>query len=197
VSTAVATFFSLDTLKQHLTIQGVSKDDLLTRIADSVSLTFERETRRRYVIRPFTEHLNGRDSRELYLTEYPVTALTLLRVYRYSGQATPDTLTLGAGYHRLVSDQGLVLLAQDTFTRGRANVEATYSAGYFAKDSGGGDAAQIYTAALDLCQLLWQEQSTGAMAASQVTIGPMGFPIKTEWPKHILAALRDWKRPRL
>ena len=37
----------------------------------------------------------------------------------------------------------------------------------------------------------------GGLGMSNLTIGPMGFAIKPEWPKHIGQAFRDWRRVRL
>jgi hypothetical protein len=198
MATAAFAFWSLETLKAHIGATTSGKDTLLERIANGVSLMFERTCRRQFVIREVIELADGPGCGALYLRHYPVVAVSLLRIYRYPSQTTPDTVTIGAGYSRLVADRGELLLHNDVFTRGRANVELTYTAGYFAQDAGAtSEAAQVYQTGLDLCQLLFQEQATGGLGMSNLTIGPMGFAIKPEWPKHIHQAFRDWKRVRL
>ena len=198
MATASFAFWTTAVLKAHIGATTSGKDALLERIANAVSLTFERTCRRQFVNRSVLELADGTGKNAIYLRHYPVTQLTGVRIWRYTGQATPDTVTLGEGYHRLIADRGELLLAQDTFTCGRGNVELTYDAGYFDQDEGeASDAAQVYQAGLDLCQLLFQEQATGGLGMSNLTIGPMGFAIKPEWPKHIGQAFRDWRRVRL
>lgn len=198
MATAASCFFSLETVKAHIGATTTGKDTLLERIANGVSLTFERQCRRQFVIREVIDLLDGRGCRSIYLRHYPVVDVSLVRCYRYPSQTTPDTITTGAGYSRLVADRGELLLHQDVFTAGRANVEVTYTAGYFAKDAGSeSEASPVYAAALDLVQVLFQEQANGALGMSNLTIGPMGFAIKPDYPKHIAQAFRDWRRVRL
>ena len=198
MATAAFAFWSTDTVKAHIGATTAGKDAVLERLANAVSLTFERRCRRRFVEREEVELLDGNGTTRILLPEYPVTELAGIRIYRYVGQETPDTVTLGAGAHRLIAARGEVHLASDRFTVGAGNVEVTYTAGYFAKDAGHeSDAAQVYQAGLDLVQLLFQEQATGGLGMSNLTIGPMGFAIKPEWPKHIHQAFADWKRVRL
>lgn len=198
MAVAEFSFWSLRTLKARLGTSLATKDDLLEQLANAVSRLFEKETGRVFVIREFVEHRDGSGRNDLWLRNYPVTALTSITVERYLGQTTPEAITLGPGYSRLVADRGLVLLANDVFTRGMGNVVATYEAGYFAQDAGADSAAaDVYNAALDLVELLFKEISTGAMATASLTMGPNGFVVKNDWPKHILSAFRDWKRVRL
>jgi hypothetical protein len=198
MATADFAFWSTDVVKAHVGATTDGQDALLERIANSVSLTFERRCRRRFVLRESVELVDGTGTSRLLLPEYPVTEVDQIRIYRYVGQVTPDELVLGDGYARVLGDRGEVLLAQDSFTKGVGNVEVTYTAGYFAQDEGHESAAaQVYAAALDLVQLLFQEKATGGLGMSNLTIGPMGFAIKPEWPKHIHQAFADWRRVRL
>src|SRR4051794_18434917 len=114
VDTAAASFFTLAALKAYLKVVGTGQDERLVRIADGACQMLERSTKRRFVIRSFTDYLDapapcrrlvgggefGYGGHELYLREYPVVTLTSIKCYRYVGQVTPDTIDLT--YARLV-----------------------------------------------------------------------------------------------
>ncbi len=169
-----------------------TRDAELVRLANGISALIERETRRIFVTRAFTEVRDGDGGHQLFLYQRPITTFTSLTIRRWPTDTTPETIT--SDRYQVNLETGLVHLWADTLTRGVANVTAAYSAGYGAQD-GTTLPLDLYQAGLDLVAHVWQQAKAGGLAAQTVTMANgQTFVPRERWPLHVQRAIDDWTR---
>ena len=204
MATRTTTLWSLTVVKSWLagtgSIGAPKKDFEIERIADSASEFLEAETGWKFVNRELDQTYNGDGTRLLRLRDGPLptgTIITLLTILRDEDDATPDTIAATA-YH-VDKERRILRLkthkdAVDPFTRGFQNVRAKYNVGFGAKDAATLP-ADIVRAGLDLCKYIWTEYTTGAIAASQISIGPGNVFLKPDLPLSVKQVIDRWRIP--
>jgi uncharacterized phiE125 gp8 family phage protein len=195
--TRVTSLMSLTRLKTWLQVSDASDDARLAQIGDAVSARIEQYCNRIFVAQTLTETHDGDGSRRLLLNEYPVVFVSSIAV-----KATPAssfvTLSQGVDFD-LDTSRGRVQLrgtSSASFPVGFQNVLVTYLAGFGPQDDLALP-ADIYQAALDYCKLVWQELTSGAIAATQINAGNATFILKPSMPWSIKQTLDAWVRRRL
>jgi hypothetical protein len=155
---------NLADLKAYLLISSNQHDDLMTSLVNAVSALFNAHTGRNLTARdyspdPQAEHydqanaiLDGSGYPELLLPQYPIVALDSLTL---DGAILPQAQGSNQWGYVLDVSAGVVSLAGGAFTRGKANVTATYRAGY---ETIPPDLAQ---AALEQTAVRFQESAAG------------------------------------
>lgn len=130
---------SLDALKDYLGISQSANDNLLESCIDRATALFELETRRKLKARDYSYVStadaydpdnavldgNGRDA--ISLPQYPLNTLTTLRINEIAIDARSSIYALG---YVLDKKAGILRLSGYVFTRGLANIELVYNAGY-------------------------------------------------------------------
>ena len=204
MATRTTTLWSLAVVRDWLAGTGsIGTTDLDTeieRIADSASEFIEVETGWKFVSRELDETYNGDGSRLLRLRNGPLPStgtITLLTILRDEDDVSPDTIASTA-YH---VDTELRILrlkthkdAVDPFTRGFQNVNVKYNVGFGAQDAATLP-ADIVRAGLDLCKYMWTEYTSGAIAASQISIGPGNVFLKPDLPLSVKQVINRWRIP--
>lgn len=204
MATRTTTLWSLTVVKDWLAGTGsIGTTDLDTeieRIADSVSEFLEAETGWKFVNRELDETYNGDGNRLLRLRNGPLptgTIITLLTILRDEDDAVPDTI-VSTAYH-VDKERRILRLkthkdAVDPFTRGFQNVRVKYNVGFGAQDAAALP-ADIVRAGLDLCKYIWTEYTAGAIAASQISIGPGNVFLKPDLPLSVKQVIARWRIP--
>jgi hypothetical protein len=192
--TRATSLCGLAAMKTWLQVTDTSDDARLITIGDAVSERIETYTNRFFATRTFTEVYDGDGSRLLLLREYPVASIASLTV-KETPTSTPLALVNGTDYD-VEARTGRVVLRSRAFSRGFQNVAATYDSGYGAKDAATLP-ADIYQAALDYIKLVWNELTSNAIAATQISAGNETFILKPQMPWGIKQTLDSWTRRRL
>lgn len=206
MATRTTTLFSQAVVKSWLagtgSIGSTSKDAEIDRVADSVSEFLENETGWKFVTRELVETYNGDGTRLLRLRNGPLIdpgagIVTLLTILRDEDDLAPETIPSTA-YHIDLERRLLRLKthkdAVDPFTRGFQNVQVTYNVGFGAQDAATLP-ADIVRAGLDLCKYIWTEYTSGAIAASQISIGPGNVFLKPDLPLSVKQVIDRWRIP--
>ena len=186
MATAATTLWALATVKSSIGAKTTGKDTLIEQIANGVTALIERKRRRKFVTRTLAEDRDGDGSNLIYLHELPVVTVTSVTIKR-----TPDGTAevIASTDYDVHKPTGRIRLRSTTFTRGFANVSIGYDTGYGAQDALSEEVSDVYQAGLDLVKLIFDEVTTGAVAASSINIGPASFLVKPSWPKHVRAML--------
>ena len=205
MATRATTLWSLSVVRDWFAGTGslgsADKDTEIERIADSASEFLENETGWKFVDRELDEIYNGDGSRLLRLRNGPLpsseTIITLLTILRDEDDASPDTI-LSTAYH-VDKERRILRLkthkdAVDPFTRGFQNVRAKYNVGFGIQDAVTLP-ADIVRAGLDLSKYMWTEWTTGAIAASQISIGPGNIFLKPDLPLSVKQVIDRWRIP--
>ena len=192
-STKATTLWAIATVRTWMGITDgdVSQDDVLAQLADEASELIERHTKRKFVTRTITEIRDGDGGKYLYLHEYPVVTFTSLTVLRSPTDATPETVATTS--YVVAKDRGVVYLHSDSLTVGTGNVTATFTCGYGAQDNTALP-QDIVGVGKEIVKLLHVEKTTGAVAASSISVGNQTFVLRPDWPKHIKQTLDGWRR---
>jgi len=92
---------------------------------------------------------------------------------------TIDDQVIGASEYALDRQNGKITLRARAFSVGLQNVSVTLDAGYdFAVAADAAQVADVVAAALDLAKSHYDEWTTGAIAASSISIGPASVMIR-------------------
>lgn len=204
MATRTLTLWSLPVVKDWLgsssSIGTTDLDTEIERIADGVTEFFEAELGWKFVSRELDETYNGDGTRLLRLRNGPLptgTIITLLTILRNEDDVSPDTI-VSTAFH-VDRERRILRLkthkdAVDPFTRGFQNVNVKYNVGFGAQDDASLP-ADIVRAGLDLCKYIWTEYTSGAIAASQISIGPGNIFIKPDLPITVKQVLDRWRIP--
>ena len=189
-STTLVTFVRA---KDYLGTEVNARDEDIVTMADAASEFIENHTGRRFVTRQLVETFDGNGRQDLQLEAFPTTGVGQVSIARTFG-GTPEVLASSTYAVDLVL--GRVHLDGDVFTRGFQNVAITHSPGF-----GDQDAPtlpeDIVHACLELVKMRWDERRAHATAASTIAIGNTQYVLKSEWPRHILDTLEQWRVPVL
>jgi len=187
-ATAATTLFSLGAVKTWLGLEIAEHklDELLVRIADAVSARIEQATGWMFVTRTVPETWDGNDRDVRYLRARPIASVT---------SVTVDGAVVDASRYVLDGRMGRVALISGTFGRGRGNCTAIVQAGFAAQDHASLP-QDIVQAGLDYVKVVHDEKTSGAIAASSISIGPAQMVLKPGLPPGIQAVLKSWKDTR-
>lgn len=205
MATRATTLWSQDKVRNWLmgpASMAAGQEDAIDRIADWASEFLEAETGWKFVTRELDEIYNGDGSRLLRLENGPLISVTgaivtLLTILRDEDDAAPDTIPATA--FEVDKRRRLVRLkthkdAVDPFTRGFQNVHVKYNVGFGAQDAATLP-ADVAGAGLDLCSYRWTEYTSGAIAASQISIGPGNIFLKPDFPVSVKKVIGRWSIP--
>ena len=112
-------------LKAWLNISNSTDDVLLQRLLTTVSVTMQNWMNRTIPSASYTETRDGNGNDTLVLANRPVTAVSSVLVGGQPVLPSPDGIQ--AGY---VFDGWMVYLIGSVFTRGRKNVQVSYTGGF-------------------------------------------------------------------
>jgi uncharacterized phiE125 gp8 family phage protein len=196
MATKATTLWALATVKNYLGITDASQDALVTQIADAVSQRIESFCGDRvFVTRAFTdEFYDGDQTRFLRLRRFPVTTFTSLAM-----KDTPDGDFIGYVEQTdfdLDYRLGRLRMRNLPLRRGFQNIKVTYTAGFGAQDAVTLP-ADVLQAGLDYVKLVYDEKTSGAIAATQVNLGPSNLMLKPGIPWGVKAVLDSWRVRRL
>ena len=190
LATRTTSLCSLAALKAWLAQGGLSSaldDARLVPACDAASEELERQTGCVFVTRTVTETRNGDNRSVLKLRARPPVAVTSLTI---GGSVVP------ASSYSLDPDLGLLWLTTGAFPAGFGNVVVVYTAGYGAQDAATLP-ADVVRACLDLSKAIYDELTTGAIAATSVTAGNQTFVLKAgPWPPSVERVIQSWKDVR-
>ncbi len=192
---------TLSDLKSYLNITGSENDGLLEALIERVSELFEEFTNRNIKARDYhfdpqegaydrkAAILDGNGLQVLQLSQYPVNSITTLmvnartlpRAETYSASGWIDDGTLEAA--------GLIRLRGYVFTRGAANVQLAYNAGF---DEVPKDLAQ---AAIEQVAFKFQEGFKGRLGLSQRSLSAGSVRLDTgEFLPQVREVLERYRR---
>ena len=194
MAVAATTIWSDTVIKAFLDIDDSSEDALVDRLGDGITAYIERKTGRLFVGRTHTEIRSGHGHRDLVLNHRPVTTFTSLTILRAPNDATPETIS--SDDWRADLQSGILHLNQTVFTRGVANVTATYNAGYGDQDVLA-NAFDIFEVGLEMVKIVYDLIRSGGLASTTVVAGGASFTANVQWPHHIKDTLAHWKRSDL
>lgn len=157
-------------LKPWLTFgpQDVAHDAMLETRANAVTEEIERETGRIYVSRSVVDTIDGPGHGLLYLTGYPVTALTSITV---------DGTAVDADDYVLDAAAGIVKKKSGVWARGVGNHVATYTAGYARASL----PASVLTLGIDLLRARYLTWSSNADVYQSVQMGGTSLAPQADW----------------
>lgn len=194
-ATAPTTLFTLESFKAWLRVQGIdpSQDDRLVIAADSASAELERETGRYFVKRVVTDTFDG-DNKPKHALKFrpvvsPLTAFTM------------DGNPVDPSQYVVNTDTGIVTFLATSpwfagFNLGIQNIVITYTAGFDLQD-GPNLPGDIYRAALDQAKAIYDELTTGAIAATSVTLGGATMVVKAaKRPPSVQRVIDKWQDVR-
>ncbi|HOB89784.1 MAG TPA: phage head-tail connector protein [Candidatus Colwellbacteria bacterium] len=119
---------TLAKVKSHLGIRAsnTTKDAILNQIITGVSGFVEQITNRKFGIQTYTERIDGDDSDEIFLKQYPVVDLISLEIddeaIGVDAEEEDETLIVDNEIGSIWRDLG--------FAEGRKNIKVVYTAGY-------------------------------------------------------------------
>lgn len=106
-------------------------DDIdLTRLLNSFSAVFERETRRTIAETDYVYRCDGNGKSELFLPEYPITEVASVIIDGTAIDAAEENEDTGEYSEGWYLEDNVLYLEGYTFPRGSRNVRVAYSAGY-------------------------------------------------------------------
>ena len=194
MATRATTLISLARAHDWLGIPDATTDHdkRIEWVANAASELIERKTGIYFVTRALTEVQDGDGTNRLHVDRFPMTTLTTLTIKETQDGAAQ---TIASGDRDVDLERGIIQLrttaAVTVFTKLFQNVTVGYSTGYGAQDATTLP-EDIMLACLDILKLVWDEYTSGAIAASSVSVGPGSLVIKPEWPMHIRDTLRSW-----
>jgi hypothetical protein len=125
-----------DFLKAQVPVP-TTDETLVQGLVSAVSKAFAEESGCPVLTTEYVETRDGNDGTKLFLQNYPVVAITSVKV---GGETIPSRASVTESGWVVSNATGLLALIGYEFERGTANVEVTYSAGY--GDAAPADVAQ-------------------------------------------------------
>lgn len=117
---------TLNDVKGWLSITSTTDDELLSRLITGASAFIESWCTRSFALTQYTDVLNGKGSNTMLLGNYPITAVSFVKVDNISIHAAADCTQIGYAF----DDIAVYLQGGQIFTKGIRNVTITYTAGY-------------------------------------------------------------------
>jgi uncharacterized phiE125 gp8 family phage protein len=128
---AAIALVSLASAKAALGITASSEDDNIERLIDRMSAFAGSYCGRKFISASYTKEYDGHDDTILLLDQYPVTAVTSVKID--SSREFEAASLVDADDYDLDVDAGLIKLVgigQTLFPKGLGNIQVVYTAGY-------------------------------------------------------------------
>jgi len=190
--TKATTMFTLARVKAYLGAVQIEKDQTIVDVADGVSDRIETLTGRKFVTRSITQLCDARGHHDLPLRDYPVTAITSVKV-RDDLRGTFQTID--ASDYECDLRLGILYRKSMAFPKGPMTTEVVFSAGYGAKDDAA--ALPLFQAALDWVKFAFTRQSNNLLVVSSVAESGRSVVVVPEPPKDIRDAVMAFKKHRV
>lgn len=171
VQTKTTTLFSLEAVKAWLKVNGVdtADDTRLVIAADAASAEFEAETDWFFVTRSLSKTFSGNGKSQFIAPWLPIASIDSFTI---DGSAVdPDSYVIDD------PESGIVTFTSGALTAGVNNIALTGTVGYDAQD-GAALPSDVYRAGLDLMKAIYDELTTGAIAATSVSLGGATMVVK-------------------
>jgi hypothetical protein len=166
------------------------QDDVVEILINGFSQEIEALAQRKLKSQSVTEIKHGRGTNLILFREWPVTAISELRIDGGSLFTDPATVIDPADY-TLADDGNSLLLIGGTFPRGYNNVRVTYTAGYTTVP------ADLQQACLDLCFWKYRTRESGDIGRKQKGKASESEQWHQDWPPGPLAAVMRYKRTEM
>lgn len=166
----LADFTDVGSVKTYAAIASATDDALITSMITAYSQWIRSNLNRDINSASYDIRVSGRGTYELFLPQYPVTAVALLEI---NGLAIP--VSSGFGVHGYAFDSDRVGLTGHCFTRSFLNVHIQFTAGYSPIP------ADIAQATVELVALRYKlrdklEWSSKSLAGESVTLITRDMP---------------------
>ena len=163
---------------------GTADDALLTRLISAASDYIETYLNRGLLSQAYTTQRDGNGGTRLMFLNYPVTAVSLVKVDQ---QTIPASVNGSPGY---VFDSTSVALIGYTFTRGYQNVSLNYTAGYATIPN------EIEQACIELAALRYRDRERIGIQSKGMSGETITFS-KKDFTDGIEQTLRQYRRVML
>lgn len=184
---------TLPMAKQHLNIgpSDTSQDTRLELFINAATSRIESMTDRLLKEGTITELQHGGRQDILLLRQYPVTAVTEVRIDSTKTFTDPDTLVTTDQY--IIGDDGNTLAFKFFLPRGTNNVKIIYTAGYNSTDHAG-NLAELEMCCLWLVEWFYRHRERGDMGRSNKSKNGESVGILTEMPSMIAQMIHAYTR---
>jgi hypothetical protein len=161
---------------------GATDDALLTRLVSAASTFVTTWLDRQLLQASYLETRSGKDTSTMAALQWPVTAVSSVTV---DGVAiTARTAFGGSGFY---FDSDFLYLDGFSFTRGRANVQLAYTAGYTVVPF------DVEQAVIEIIALRYRERDRIGQVSKNIAGEVVTFLVK-DMPPSALSALLNYKR---
>jgi uncharacterized phiE125 gp8 family phage protein len=173
---------SLANVKSWLAITATTDDTLLTRLVTAVSQFIQTWINRDLASQAYSEIRNGHGGTVMSFRDFPVTAVSSVVIDGNSIPLAPDTVSLGYRF----TETSLILQGY-VFTRGAANVQISYTAGYASIPT------EIEQACIELVSLRYRERDRIGHASKSLAGETVQFIVK-DMPDSVRTILQNYKK---
>lgn len=198
-ATKVTTLFTLVAFRDWIRVGTGqnTEDSRLIIAADAASEEFERETERVFVKRTLVTRRNGIGKiAQAFPFARPIASIDAFTI----GGVAQDTWSGGAMPASYVVDPetGIIqFTGGGSFPVGYGNIVLTTTSGFDVQD-GINLPRDVYRAGLDLAKAIYDELTTGAIAATSVSLGASTMVIKSaKRPPSVQRVIEKWTDPVL
>ena len=180
-------------VKQHLNIGAgdVSQDSRLELFVNAATARIESITDRVLKQFPIVETQHGGRQNILLLRQYPVTAITELRIDQTRVFTDPATVIDPLKY--AIADDGNSIIYDGYFPRGLGNIRISYTAGYNSTDYAG-QLAELELACIWMVEWFWRHRDRQDMGRGSKSKGDESVNILTEMPPMISQVIDHFRR---
>ncbi len=185
---------TLSMAKTQLDIQqtNTSQDTRLELYINSATQRLESITSRKLKARALTELYHGRRQNIILLREWPVTAISSLRIDEEHVFTDPDTLIDAADYG-IGDDANSLILYSGSFPVGYNNIKVAYTAGYNSTDHPG-QLAELELACLWMVEWFYRHRERADMGRTSKAKGDESVGILAEMPSMIRQIVESYRR---
>lgn len=184
---------SLEMARSHLNISATdtTQTPRLELFVNAATARIESMTDRLLKERTITELRSGRKNNIIVLRQWPVTAITSVKVDSESVFSAESALS--PSDYQIADDQTAVQIKGRVFESGTNNIQIVYTAGYNATDHAG-QLADLEIATLWMVEWFYRHRERGDMGRSSKSKGDESVGILIDMPPMIQAIIRDYKR---
>lgn len=173
---------TLDNIKSYLAIANEADDDLLTRLLATSSALILQFINRDPVSQVYTQSFDGSNSARQMLSNFPVTAVSLVVVNDAVQVAAANTTATGYRF-----DKFSVFLNYGVFTRGSQNILITYTAGYLSLP------ADLVQSCIDVASEMYRRRNRVGETTKSIGQGNTSYSLK-DLPDQVKMVLRAYEK---
>jgi uncharacterized phiE125 gp8 family phage protein len=172
----------LDNVKAYLGLATSNDDVLLARLITAISGYAQQWMGRAILSSTYNEVRNGSGSRLMAFANYPVTAVSSLKVDTNVIQPAADVVSPGYRF-----DGRLLYVNGGCFNKGIANVEVSYTAGYATVP------AELEQAVIELVAMRYRERDRIGHQSKSLGGETVSFIVK-DFPDSVRTILTNYKK---